>query len=438
MKRMVKALIVATVVVSLAAACAPAVEPTEEAVQEEEEQAPADVSEEKVLKMGVQGPFTGPNARVGEEIKGHVNMAFSAIDWTVGDYVIEPVWIDTESDPEKGVTAYKEAVLREDIQLGFYGYHSSVTVAIMDVAAQYQVPHFFNQNESSVIVEKYHSDDKYAYHSWKGKPSPNRLFIGFDQALLNDAVEDGLWNPDNNKTALICEDTDFGRSSCQAFREMAEANEWEVISEDFTPIDETEYYPLLNKLKADNPSLILMTISIPAPVTSCIKQIEEVGLESLVVAFGLGWTGDWYELTGDAGDYIIDLQPAYTSDEQKQWAQDFENEFGISPGPGIAVGYDYANFLIEILRGTYDEYGELNKEAIFNFARDQVSSGNLTYTDGLFHTELTWTPDTAPEMVVGRDAYLDPVIQYFDGEAVPIWPDEMAEDQLQIPPELQD
>jgi branched-chain amino acid transport system substrate-binding protein len=390
---------------------------------------------EKVLKIGVQGPFTGPNARVGEEIKGHVNMAFDAIDWKVGDYTIEPVWIDTESDPEKGVRAYKEAVLKENIQAGLHGYHSSVTVALMEVTAENKIPHFFNQNESNVINQKFLAEpEKYGYHGWKGKPSPPRLFVGFEQALFQDAIDQGLWEPQNKKFAAICEDTDFGRDACASFIELAQQNGWELVGEDYTPIDETEYYPLLNKLKAEDPALLFMTISVPAPVTSCIKQISEVGLDSLVISFGLGWTGEWYELTGESGDYILDLLPTYATPEQKAWAKEFEEKFGIQPGAGIAVGYDYANFFIKILEGTLEKYGELNKETIYKFAREEVSAGKLTYTDGLFHEELQWTGETEPEMVVGKGKYLDPVIQYFGGEAVAIWPDDMKEADLKVRP----
>jgi branched-chain amino acid transport system substrate-binding protein len=243
-----------------------------------------------------------------------------------------------------------------------------------------------------------------------------------------------LWEPQNKKFAAICEDTDFGRDACASFIELAQQNGWELVGEDYTPIDETEYYPLLNKLKAEDPALLFMTISVPAPVTSCIKQISEVGLDSLVISFGLGWTGEWYELTGESGDYILDLLPTYATPEQKAWAKEFEEKFGIQPGAGIAVGYDYANFFIKILEGTLEKYGELNKETIYKFAREEVSTGKLTYTDGLFHEELQWTEETAPEMVVGQGKYLDPVIQYFGGEAVAIWPDDMKEAELKVRP----
>jgi ABC-type branched-subunit amino acid transport system substrate-binding protein len=72
----------------------PAAEPTEEAAE------PA-VAATEVLKVGVLSPFSGPGARTGEEIKGAVELAFEAIDYQIGQYEIELVWIDSQSDPAK-------------------------------------------------------------------------------------------------------------------------------------------------------------------------------------------------------------------------------------------------------------------------------------------------------------------------------------------------
>jgi branched-chain amino acid transport system substrate-binding protein len=93
-------------------------------------------AQQKVLKIGVEGPFTGPNARVGEEFWGAVTMAFEAINWTIGDYKVEIMKIDDESDPEKATRAYEEAVVKQKIDAGLIGWHSSVAVALMEVAAK--------------------------------------------------------------------------------------------------------------------------------------------------------------------------------------------------------------------------------------------------------------------------------------------------------------
>lgn len=54
---------------------------------------------EKVLKVGVMGPFTGPSAKAGQEFKDSVAMALDKIGGKIGNYKIVPVWIDSQSDP---------------------------------------------------------------------------------------------------------------------------------------------------------------------------------------------------------------------------------------------------------------------------------------------------------------------------------------------------
>ena len=123
---------------------------------------------EKVLKVGVLGPFTGPSAKTGEEFKASVTMAFEKVHNKVGDYKLEPVWVDSQSDPAKAVGAYAEACERIGIQAGILNWHSSVAVAVMDVAAQYKVPHIFGFGATEVVNKKWRSDpEKYSY--WMGK-----------------------------------------------------------------------------------------------------------------------------------------------------------------------------------------------------------------------------------------------------------------------------
>ena len=114
----------------------------------------------KVFKLGVLGPFTGPSAKTGAEFKGSVKMALEKIGNKIGDYEIQLVWIDSQSDPAKATSAYSEAAERDGIQAAILGWHSSVAIAVMDVAAQYKVPHFFGFGASEVVNEKWRSDNK--------------------------------------------------------------------------------------------------------------------------------------------------------------------------------------------------------------------------------------------------------------------------------------
>ena len=186
----------------LFAGCAPATqEPAaEEPAAEEpgEAEEPADEPmEEMVFTIGVLGPFTGPSARTGEEFRVSSEMALEAIDYTIGDYTIEVVWIDSQSDPEKATRAYEEAVVQDGVQAGVMNWHSSVAVAVMEVTAKHQVPHFFGFGATEVVNEKFNSDpEKYGYWTSKGWPTPVKLTVNYVEALEN-AIADGTWAPES-------------------------------------------------------------------------------------------------------------------------------------------------------------------------------------------------------------------------------------------------
>src|SRR3989339_2005284 len=119
---------------------------------------------DKILKIGVLGPFTGPSAQTGKEFQASVEMAMDTIGYTVGDYKIEVVWVDSQSDPAKASSAYAEAVEGKGIQAGVLNWHSSVAIAVMDLAAQYKIPHMFGFGASEVVNQKWQADpQKYSY-----------------------------------------------------------------------------------------------------------------------------------------------------------------------------------------------------------------------------------------------------------------------------------
>ena len=223
---------------------------------------------EKVFKVGVMGPFTGPSARTGEEFKLSAEMAMENINYQVGDYAIELVWVDSQSDPEKATRAYEEAVVQDGIQAGAINWHSSVAVAVMEVTAKHKVPHFFGFGATEVVNEKFASDpEKYGYWTSKGWPTPVKLAVNYVTAI-EDAIAAGTWVPETKTAAIYGEDTDWGRSFGNGLKLHLEAAGWEVVDEQYFPIEQTEFYPLLNKFKDEGVALVAGTSTAPPSSTA--------------------------------------------------------------------------------------------------------------------------------------------------------------------------
>jgi branched-chain amino acid transport system substrate-binding protein len=390
----------------------------------------------KVIKIGVEGPFTGPSARTGEEFKGSVQMAFEAIDYQVGDYKIELVWIDDQSDPEKGTRAYEEAIVGQGIVAGFLGWHSSVAVAQMEVTAKHQVPHFFAMGATGVVNEKFNSDpDKYGYWMTKGWPDPSKLSIAYVNTL-EDAITAGTWTPSSKTVAIWGEDTDWGRSFGGAIMSQFEAAGWTIVSEDYFAKEQTDFQAVLNRYKDEGVPVLAGTSTIPPSISAFVKQADEAGLDSLIIADGLGWVGEWYSLTGPSSNFVVDQIPGWTTPEAKAFAANFEAKWGITPSPSAAgLSYDFANYFIKILQTALADHGELTSQSIYQTGRDKVWTGQLSYADGIVMSEYKYSPDSIPDPMVGKGYYVFPVLQYHDGSSSVIWPDEWKTGSLESKPD---
>ena len=394
-------------------------------------------AEEKTLKVGSIGPFTGPASRVGQEFKNAITMAFDAIGWKVGDTKIEMVWIDSESDAEKAAKAYEKAIVKDGIDVGYNTWHSWVSVSCMEVAAKYKMPHFFSFGAGELIIQKYKENpEKYKY--WVGKtwPLAEKLSIGYIKAL-DEAVAKGIWTPKSKKVAVYGVDNDWGRNFGAAVKKQFQEAGWEVAAEEYVQLGETEFYPLLSKIKREKVAVAVGSMSDPPSVSAFIKQSREVGVKSLIISDGLGWVGEWYNLTGDASDFVLDQIPQWTTPEAIQFRDQFTAKYGFEPGASSGgLCYDTARFFIKVLQTTQEKYGALTRENLVKCAEEEVMTGKLTFKDGILIEEYKYTPETFPDPVVGKGAYIFPVIQYFKGKANIVWPEEWKTADIQIPDSL--
>ena len=389
---------------------------------------------EKVFRVGILGPFTGPAARTGQEFRNAATMAFEKVGYRIGDYTVELTWIDEQSDPVKASRAYEEAIIRDRIEAGLLNWHSSVAVACMEVTAKYKIPHFFGSGATEIVNEKFKSNpDKYGYWMAKIWPTPAKLSVSYVGAVEH-AIRSAYWNPGERTMAIYGEDTDWGRSLGAAFRSQFEAKGWKVLAEEYFPLGETDFYPLLQKFKRLEVKLLVGSSTAAPAISAFVKQAREVGLRTLTVADGLGWVGEWYELTGDASDKVIDQNPLWARPEAKAFRDAYVQKWNEPPSPSSAgLAYDSANFFIKLSEATLRRYGELNRKRLYEFCKEELWTGQLSYSDGIIMQKYQFTPETTPDPRVGQGYYMFPVVQYSAGQSKIIWPLEWQEKELEPP-----
>jgi branched-chain amino acid transport system substrate-binding protein len=389
----------------------------------------------QTFKLGILGPFSGPQYRVGDDFERAVNMAFDAIGWSIGGYRIEPVWIDSESDPGKAADNYEEAILQDGVQAGLLNWHSSVAVSCMEVVADYQVPHFAGFGAADTINLTFNSDrETFGYWTTKWWPDPGKLNVSYVE-MLEDAIGSGGWSPAAKTVVISGEDTDWGHAFGDAIKGNFQAAGWSVLGEAYFSPGQTDFSAALALLSTLNPAVVAGSSYSAMSVAALLNQAHAAGLGSVIVADGLGWMGDWYSETGDASNHVLDqMPPGWLTAEAQAFADAYQARYGTSPDPtSVGLSYDAANFFIAAAEATYQESGELSSEALYEFVHDELWTGQWSFTDGIMMPEYKYTEETIPDPVVGDGHYIFPVLQYFDGEGKIVFPPDWA-DQPFTPP----
>jgi branched-chain amino acid transport system substrate-binding protein len=254
---------------------------------------------------------------------------------------------------------------------------------------------------------------------------------------LNSAVQKGLWKPEKKLVAILAEDTDWGRDVGRGFKNYFTQTGWQIASEDYVAVSQTEFYPVLNKYKQSGVSVIAGSIATGASIAAYTKQAKEIGIEAVMIDDGLSFTGGWYKLTGEASNGILDMAVRFMTPEAKEWAKSFETKYKIEPSPACGgLIFDSTNFFIKAARRAIEKYGTLDKESLHKIMVEEIYTGKLTYgrkDGGLVMQELRYNAESIPDAVFGQDAWFLPIVQFMKGDPVIVYPDNIKEKDFMPP-----
>ena len=391
------------------------------------------------LKIGACGPFSGPAERTGFAIRQGIQMALEdarhagelpvTIDGKRRD--INIVWIDSRSDPTHAVSAVTKGVTRQGVELMIGGWHSSVALALMDTEANLNTIHLGHLGASQYIAAKINRDPK-RYRGWfKGWPSPSKL-AGLYGEPLKYFIDQGEWQPANRGAAIVVENSAFGIGWGEALTASLKQVGFDPLPFDTVPFDETQFGALLQKYQARQVSLIAVTSTSDVAVSQFVRQFHQQGIKALLVAHGLRWLSNWYEMTGEASDYVVAMDSVMPlALWQQWWVRRFKARYGEKPSIQVAgLHYDYTRMAIRALNtaNTLDfdtltaTIRQLSYKGVWNLYRFADAPGPQALSPN--------------EVMTGSfmQGFYLPMVQLFGGEAKIIWPIKYAEQRFRQPP----
>ncbi len=207
------------------------------------------------IKVGVVLPLTGGAAKCGMLAKQGIELAIEHINAaggikSLGGARLVPIWADSASKPEVGMSEAERLITVEKVHVLTGCYQSAVTLPVAGVAEKYKIPFMVADAIADEITERGY---KYVFRihgkaSWYGRDAV--------KAILDLNERAGT----NFKTiGLVYVNDEFGISSADGFKEYLEqlAPGYEVTFEEAYPYPIADFSPLVTKLKAANPDIVV-------------------------------------------------------------------------------------------------------------------------------------------------------------------------------------
>jgi len=305
----------------------------------------------KNIKIGWIGPLSGPAAEPGISNKQGTILAMEEVNAKGGVYVaeykkkipLEVLFEDSQSKPEIGVGVAEKLITRDKVHVLFgEAFHSSVSVAIMELAPKYGIPIMSLQPISDVISNKIAKDPARYWSFWKmdvGSGAYARATLGTYQYL----VDKKLFNPRNKTISFIVEDTDFGRTVAVRTKELFEGTGWKSVAMETVPLGHTDFYSQLTKLKSLDPDILLSLYTALSSGVAMIKQFHEVGAKPSHIAIYYPIRPELIPQTGKASDYLlwnVAVLDAQKIPSQKEFVDKIQKKWKVPANLDMTYGYD--------------------------------------------------------------------------------------------------
>jgi branched-chain amino acid transport system substrate-binding protein len=307
---------------------------------------------ENVIRIGMTAPLTGPASEAGISLRQGAELAAEEINAAGGvvvggvKYPIRLFVEDNESKPAVGLAAAEKLITRDRVRyLIGDAFHSSVTMAIMELAPKYRIPIVSCEPVSEEIANKVKADPKRYEYYWKADFGAT-AYAETVFETVKWLVESKQFRASTKTFFAIVEDTDYGRSNAkEASRRFAEIG-WRTVGTETVPLGHTDFYPQLGKLRESNADVLLTVFTSLSSGVALVKQFQELKLRPLHMAIYYPIRPEFIPQAGGASEGLLWAPLGFDPENlahQKAFAQKITRKYNVQANSDHAAGYDCVN-----------------------------------------------------------------------------------------------
>ena len=229
------------------------------------------VSQTSPIRIGMFAPLSGYGAYYGEDCAKGATFAIDEAN-AKGGVLGRKVVLVTEDDkgvPAEAVNAVEKLITKDQVVALSSSNYSSCTLAVMPKIKDAKVPMFVHTASSTLITE----GSGVGGNPWTFKCNPN------DTMMLIALAKFIVQKQGVKSVCFIGEDTDFGRGIVKGLKDWMAPNGVKILSEDYVKAGETEFTPLLTKIKGLKPDVLGLGVVGPTQIQSLVKQMLELRMK---------------------------------------------------------------------------------------------------------------------------------------------------------------
>jgi len=317
------------------------------------------------IKIGLVTALSGQSARAGEAITRGLTIAIDELNASGGvlGRKFELVRRDDEATPAKGVIAARELVFKEKVTVLFGGLDTPVSIAIVPIMNQAQVP-FVGPWAAGTPITKNGANPNYVFRV-------SAVDEIVDKAMLQYAQK----NFGTKKPGLILINNPWGASNEAGLRAAMAAKSVTPAGIEKFEGNDVDVVPQLTRLKEAGADTLFLVGNV-GPSAQVVKSLDRMGWKVPIVSHWGPAGGRFTELAGPSGknvhfvqtySFFGDQRPVGKKVMQMLMAKypDVKGPEDVTPAVGVANAYDAMHLVALAIKNAGSTEGPKIREGFY-------------------------------------------------------------------------
>lgn len=330
----------------LLAACAQPAAQTPAATEETGVEPPA---AEGPIRIGFFSPTTGFAAADGTSALQSAQLAVSMVNENGGvlGRQLELIYYDDAAAPDQASAIARKLIEQDQVVAGISGSYSGATRAAAPIFQEAGIPML----------------SAYAIHP-EITTTGDKIFRIGTLADVQGRVGAELAAKQLNatKVAILTVDNDFGISLTDGFKQHAEELGLEIVMEEKYPLGETEFRPIIGKIKEAAPDVVYAT-GYYNEAANLVRQADEEGLDVQIIGQEGYDSPKFVELAGEAAEGVI-ITTDLNRDSDRPMTKTFLEQYRATYGEDADMVGASAFDAVQVLAYAIETAGSTESSAI--------------------------------------------------------------------------